>query len=247
MLPKQLHIENTPVYLVGDIHTDYRNFKVELEESNLHNCILFFLGDMNFRDYETSINQFKKLDAELYERNIQSYIIRGNHDNPYLWNDKSFWNNFKSFKPVNCDTRLNINGNIGIIIDGAVTLNRELLDEGVNYWPEYDKPGIPWDFVDYGENLKRVDFVLGHGGPVLDDFFKQKTGCEKFLKDGLLCEDLKREQKIYRQILQRYRPKRWYCGHYHMSKDTKFVWDNWSDDGVIHLKIVDKHKILRIA
>jgi hypothetical protein len=67
------------------------------------------------------------------------------------------------------------------------------------------------------------------------------------LKDGFLVQDLDNEQKQLRGILRRYRPKRWYCGHYHFEKDTKFVWDNWSDDGVIHLKIVPKQKIMRIA
>lgn len=253
MVIKYIDIQNTSVYLVGDLHTNYKEFKERLEaDKSLKDCIFIFLGDMDFRDEETAYNQFKKLDKQLTERNIKSYVIRGNHDNPNLWcsHEKAsdLWDRFTSFKPIDSNTRITINGNVGIIISGAVTINRADLTEGVNYWSEYDKVDLPPDFVDYGESLKNIDFIIGHTGPVHKDIFKdQQTGCEKYLKDGLLVNDLENEQKQLRAILTRYRPKRWYCGHYHFEKDTKFVWDNWSDDGAIHLKIVPKQGILRIA
>ena len=254
-----IKIDNEPLYLIGDLHTNYKGFKEQFErDKSLKDCTFIFLGDMNFRDEETAYNQFKKLDKMLYDRNINSYVIRGNHDNPELWDSKMFdlgvgdnlpfWNKFFSFRPIGSHTRISINGNIGIAISGAVTINRADLKEGINYWPKHDKVELPPDFIDYGEGLKNIDFVIGHTGPVYSDIFKeQQTGCEKYLKDGFLVNDLENEQKRLRAILRRYRPKRWYCGHYHFKKDTKFVWDNWSDDGVIHLKIVPKHGILRIA
>ena len=254
MLTKYIDIQHTPVYLVGDLHTNYKEFKEHLEaDKSLKDCTFIFLGDMDFRDEEIAYNQFKALDKMLSERNIGSYVIRGNHDNPKFWEDENpenieFWNRFQSFRPIGSRTRININNNVGIIISGAVSINRADLTPGVNYWPEYDKVELPPDFVDYGESLKNVDFIIGHTGPVHKDIFKeQQTGCEKYLKDGFLVNDLENEQKQLRAILKRYRPKRWYCGHYHFEKDTKFVWDNWSDDGAIHLKIVPKQGILRIA
>lgn len=250
MLIKYIDIQHSPVYLIGDLHTNYKQFKEQFEnDKSLRDCIFIFLGDMDFRDEETAYNQFKKLDKQLTERNIKSYVIRGNHDNPKLWSSQTdLWLKFTSFKPIDSNTRININGNIGIIISGAVTINRADLTEGVNYWSEYDKIDLPSDYIDFGEGLKNIDFVIGHTGPVHSDIFKeQQTGCERYLKDGFLVQDLDNEQKLLRGVLRRYRPKRWYCGHYHFEKDTKFVWDNWTDDGVIHLKIVPKQKIMRIA
>lgn len=253
MVIKDIKIDNTPVYLIGDLHTNYKQLKEQFEnDTSLRDCIFIFLGDMDFRNVETAYNQFKKLDKQLTERNIISYVIRGNHDNPSLWSSHEkcidLWARFTSFKPINSNTRITINDNKGIIISGAVTINRADLTEGVNYWSDYDKVDLPPDFIDYGEGLKNIDFIIGHTGPVHSDIFKeQQTGCEHYLKDGFLVQDLDNEQKQLREILRRYRPKRWYCGHYHFEKDTKFVWDNWSDDGVIHLKIVPKQKIIRIA
>lgn len=255
MLTENIKIDNESVYLIGDLHTNYKEFKEQFEsDKTLKDCTFIFLGDMDFRDEESAYNQFKKLDKMLHERNITSYIIRGNHDNPKLWEsdfmteDTAFWNKFLSFRPIGSHTRITINNNVGIIVSGAVTINRADLKEGINYWPEHDKVELPPDFIDYGEGLKNIDFVIGHTGPVHNDIFKeQQMGCERYLKDGFLVKDLENEQKLLRGILKRYRPKRWYCGHYHFEKDTKFVWDNWSDDGTIHLKIVPKYGILRIA
>ena len=189
MLINNIKIDNEPLYLVGDLHTNYKVFKEQLESDlSLKDCTFIFLGDMDFRDEETAYNQFKKLDKMLYERNINSYVIRGNHDNPKLWESEMFdlgvgdslpfWNKFFSFRPIGSHTRISINGNVGIALSGAVTLNRVDLKEGINYWPEHDKVELPPDFIDYGEGLKNIDFVIGHTGPVHNDIFKeQQTGC----------------------------------------------------------------------
>ena len=91
MLINNIKIDNEPLYLIGDLHTNYKGFKEQFErDKSLKDCTFIFLGDMNFRDEETAYNQFKKLDKMLYDRNINSYVIRGNHDNPELWDSKMF-------------------------------------------------------------------------------------------------------------------------------------------------------------
>lgn len=243
----KITIENKPVYLIGDIHGDYNFLLSKIEELNLYNCIFFFLGDMGFNNFQAASNNFIKLDNKLFTRKIESYIIRGDNDDPELWQNANFWKQFVSFKPVNSNTRVSINDNIGIIIEGATTLDKSNLIENKDYWLNANIPVTPYDIQDFGENLKKIDFVIGHGGPILTEFLKQTKNYEEYLKDTPLQKKLEAEQRIYKQILRRYRPKRWYCGHYHLDVDTKFVWDNWSDDGVIHLKIINKHTILRIA
>lgn len=253
----QMMIRNTPVYLVGDIHTDYKAFKDNLDAMKLRDCILIFTGDMDFKNAADAYNQFKKLDNELAELKISSFVIRGNHDNPILWDNTSeeyheLWSKFKSFTPIGSHTELNINGNIGAIVPGAVSLNRSLLTEGKNYWKDGDFPEAPYDMENFGENRTRVDFIIGHSGPIYDSFLKEAGGeydkySKFFSEDKELQDDLKKEQDYFKQILRRFRPRRWYCGHYHVAKSVKYVWDNWSDDGVIALRTINKHEIVRIA
>ena len=244
---KHLSIIDTPIYLVGNLLGNYEQFKENLVKLDIVNACIIFLGDLSFNNSENFYNHLENIDKELSSRNIDAYIVRGNRDNPFLWKNKTFWSKFFRLRPIDSTTKLDFNGNIGIVIEGATTIDRNSLINGVDYWLDYDKPIYPPDFIDYGENRKKVDFVIGHGGPVLSDFFKDKDDKEKYLKHGFFVENLAEEQKIYRQILQRYRPKRWYCGHYNIDLHTKFVWDNWSDDGVIDLRVINKQKIERIA
>lgn len=253
----QMMIRNTPVYLVGDIHTNYKAFKDNLDAMKLRDCVLIFTGDMDFKNATDAYNQFKKLDIELADLKISSFVIRGNHDNPILWDNTSeeyhdLWGKFKSFSPIGSHTELNINGNIGAIVPGAVSLNRSLLTEGKNYWKDGDFPEAPYDMENFGENRTHVDFIIGHSGPIYNSFLKEAGGeydkySKFFSEDKELQDDLKKEQDYFRAILRRFRPRRWYCGHYHVTKTVKYVWDNWSDDGVIALRAINKHEIVRIA
>lgn len=246
---KYLNFQNTPIYLIGDLHSKYADFyKLVDSDYTLKDCVFIFLGDFGICEYKPTHEQIE-LDSLLTRRNIDGYVIRGEQDNPELWLNSpaqvSFWKNFYALKPIGSNTRININENIGLIISGALT---ELAEKPANE-SSYTEIDMPSDLVDYGECLKNVDFIIGHCGPVYSDIFKNSSNDEheKCLAYGLLSDKFEDEQKQIRSILKRYNPKRWYCGHYHMNKDIKFVWDNWSDDGIIALKIVDKLQIYRIA
>lgn len=216
---KHYIIDEGMVYLIGDILDDTKNVISKLNEIELEGSTLIFLGNSLVENSEELINY-------LVEKNIVSYFIRGNC--PDAFTKKN------NFHYITEPCEIDIFGNKGLIIPNLIGHD--------------DEPVLPWDYTDYGENRKRVDFVIGHGGPVLADFFKtDKKYHQDYLKHGMFTDERKHEQNVYRKILQRYRPRRWYCGHYQMSRQTKFVWDNWSDDGVINLRILDKGEISRIA
>ena len=67
------------VYLVGDLHGNYKYFKEEFLEKSYHDCIFIMLGDQTML-YENSWRQYRKLDNLFRERNCEAYFMRGNHD-----------------------------------------------------------------------------------------------------------------------------------------------------------------------
>ena len=71
------------VYLVGDLHGNYKRFKEELLERDYHDCIFIMLGDQVML-YDDSWRQYRKLDNIFRERNCEAYFIRGNHDCAYF-------------------------------------------------------------------------------------------------------------------------------------------------------------------
>ena len=216
---KHYIIDEGMVYLIGDILDDTKNVISKLNEIDLEGSNLIFLGN-------ALVENSKELCDYLSGKNINAYFIRGNQTDNFLKNENFYY--------ISEPCEIDIFGNKGLIIPNLIGHD--------------DEPTVPWDFIDYGENRKKVDFIIGHGGPVLADFFKtDKQYHQDYLKLGMFTDERKHEQDVYRKILQRYRPRRWYCGHYQMSRQTKFVWDNWSDDGVINLRILDKGEISRIA
>lgn len=235
LVEKIIKIEGEEVYLAGGIYDDITTIISEIEKQNLCNCHLFFLGNLNIKSTADLDDKFLPLYHILKKYNICSYIIRGSNDEPSIWNNKfeCELRDHSLMRFVDERTRLYINDNKGLIVPAV---------------SDDDKPKLPSDIKDFGENRKNVDFVFGHGGPVLADFFKQDLELsEKYLKYGLFKDNFKANQDEYKKILHRYRPKRWYCSHYLIDKQTKFVWDNWSDDGIISLKMLAPCSLLRIA
>lgn len=205
--------------LSGDILDDTKAVISKLNEIDLEGSNLIFLGN-------ALVENSEELSDYLSEKDINVYFIRGSQPDNFEKRENFYY--------ISEPCEIDIFGNKGLIIPNLIGHD--------------DVPVVPWDFIDYGENRKKVDFIIGHGGPVLADFFKtDKKYHQDYLKHGMFTDERKYEQNLYRKILQRYRPRRWYCGHYHMSRQTKFVWDNWSDDGVINLRILDKGEISRIA
>lgn len=205
--------------LSGDILDDTKVVISKLNEIDLEGSNLIFLGN-------ALVENSEELNDYLSGKNINVYFIRGNQTDNFIKKENFYY--------ISEPCEIDIFGNKGLIIPNLIGHD--------------DEPIVPWDFIDYGENRKKVDFIIGHGGPVLADFFKtDKQYHQDYLKLGMFTDERKYEQDVYRKILQRYRPRRWYCGHYQMSRQTKFVWDNWSDDGVINLRVLDKGEISRIA
>lgn len=214
-------IDEGKVYLVGDIFDKADLTINNLKEIDLENASVIFLGNALINEVN-----FSKFANFADSRSVELYFLKGFQDN--------YFNCHPHMHFIDKSCEIDIFGNKGMFIP--------------NLAGHEDEPMIPDDFIDYGENRKKIDFIIGCGGPVLADFFKTDEEFHKnYLKHGIFTEKHKEEQSVYRKILQRYRPRRWYCGHYRMSRQTKFVWDNWSDDGVINLRILNVGEISRIA
>lgn len=222
------------IFLVGDLHTNYKEFKDTYNARKYKNSIFIFLGDSTIAR-EQDFNQFKKLDKQFTQDNNKGYFLRGNHDNPHLHKVELYEQYYKSFLPLQTGV-VGINGYRCLIINGAVTLNRSLLIEGDKYWKEYDK-------VDSTDSIAApIDFIIGHAGP-LPATHTFKNNCTRFiLEDKELGKDLAREQLQLRNIGIKFMPKFWVCGHYHTDKQYMIA----DKRNAYKVYILDKNKILEL-
>ena len=230
---KQLN--NRPVFLVGDLHTNYKEFKEGYDKLGVKNCDFIFLGDTTI-SRESDFGQFKKLDKQFDKDGNKGYFLRGNHDNPFLHDVCDYSKHYTSFLPVYTGYT-EIDGYKGIFLNGAVTVNRSLLTDGINYWKDFDKVD---DASRYNDKL---DFVIGHTGP-LPKSGVWKTNCSRFiLEDKQLALDLANEQTYLRKLIKLWKPKVWFCGHYHSNYKHSITEKDFSCD--IHM--INKNTIVNLT
>lgn len=84
----KINIES--VYCLGDIHGSLKGIASHIKRYGLKNCALIFCGDIGFGfekiEYYEQI--YRKLHPLLSKNNIYCYFVRGNHDNPDLFDGK---------------------------------------------------------------------------------------------------------------------------------------------------------------
>lgn len=206
--------DDKQIFLVGDLHGNYKRFKEELLENDYRDCVFIMLGDQVML-YDDSWRQYRKLDNLFRERNCIAYFIRGNHDCAYYHTQEYYALHFTNIFPMNKGI-IEYRGYRGFVFGGAISLNRMLMKEGQNYWASFD-------YIDPWDNYKNFsfDFIIGHTGPIPDGIVFN-SNCDKFLvMDKELKNDLAREQEELTDMACYMTPKHWFMGHYH--KNLEFT------------------------
>lgn len=215
----------SPVYLVGDIHADTEAVISFIERTRTpEKATYIFLGDIGMFTPSSSLS-YKTLDSALKKKDSKAYFIRGNHDNPKLFKQENFPKFERIFLLEDLE-EVEILGKKGIVLGGAISIDRILREENVSYWMSEGVLSV--DLVPD----KKYDFVLAHTGlrPPSESFpLMMRNIPSIFVKrDKDLQQDLNQEEENIKNILSKIRPKDWYSAHYHTHdiftyEDTKFT------------------------
>ena len=203
--------------LVGDIHGQY---EVELPWACSQDLLLepkladnyIFLGDIGF-GFDKLRGFIKELDRTIPEE-VNCYFIRGNHDDP------SYWRGDKAKRVTNLCPRFHMVKDYDVMvigkkrylcIGGGISIDRHYRIEGKSYWDDEHILPCPKEIT-----LGKIDGIFSHTGftpPVLT----HKHALQQRFPD--VNQDCQDEQQILYKILELYKPKEWYFGHYHVHCD----------------------------
>lgn len=96
---KKYNFYDKRVYVVGDIHGNFKIIKNRIKESKINNSVIIFAGDigLGFEKEEYYKQEFTKLNKFLKTVNVTLLFVRGNHDSK-IYFDKELINysNIKS-------------------------------------------------------------------------------------------------------------------------------------------------------
>jgi UDP-2,3-diacylglucosamine pyrophosphatase LpxH len=133
----------TNIIVIGDIHGKYDTIKM-LNKSNNY-AIIIVAGDcgFGFDHIEKDKSLLRKLQILFSEQGNQLFFVRGNHDNPHMFNaalhDYPHVHLAADYSIINIEPLLMEI----LLIGGAISIDRILRIYGKSYWPDEDFPFNP--------------------------------------------------------------------------------------------------------
>lgn len=205
------------IYFIGDTHD--LNFVSILDHYKLKDFILIHVGDTGTGFNKFSVDQARVGFLQKYcnENNGQIFLIRGNHDDPKYFIEKSPLSSSRvTFLPDY--TYLKINGKVCLFVGGAISIDRTYRTSGIDYWA--DEPFILNE--NYAE-LPQCDVLVTHSSPTCcfpNDGFSRIAG---WLKEDpalrpLLIEERQNIEKLYDHV----NCSQLYYGHFHDTQSHYF-------------------------
>jgi len=215
---------------VGDIHEKWNHLTSLIRKFNIADEVLIQVGDfgIGFRSAEKDKRRLRYLNKVLKTRNIQLYVVRGNHDNPSFF-DGSYEDKFPNVHLVRDYQIKTIQGYNVLFIGGAISVDRIDRKEGLDYWEDevfnFDEEKL--------EAIEGVDIVVTHSAP--KNVYPHVMGSvvEKWSKKekGLKTELIKERQKLldtFEILNKKNNIKTWCYGHFHESYRSKYKNTNFA-------------------
>lgn len=237
----------TTTFFIGDIHGEFKAIKNWIKQNNLSDCNLIFCGDFGF-GFESITEEEKKLlrvEKICEEKNVDCYILRGNHDDPSYYNTNQPKFKFKHINLLSDYTIIQTPNHNILCIGGAVSVDRvnriaayeyqiEQLMAKRHYKYETAKRNakLYWwenEIFDYKKDVideikkanMKIDVVATHNAP---DFCKPLTNPKAIgwtRLDRELENDLYNERQLFTKLYEdlKYNGNTilyWFYGHYHM-------------------------------
>lgn len=241
-----IETNKTTTFFIGDVHGEFRAIANWIKNNGLKDCSIIFCGDfgLGFSSPQHEESELLHSDMICEERNVDCYVIRGNHDDPSYYNANVPKHNLKRFKTLSDYTVIQTPEHNILCVGGAISVDR--LHRQASY--EYDVETLIikkhyslekarktaklywWEKEPFFYNKSvldeinkcgiKIDVVATHSAPD----FCQPTNNPKAIYwsrlDKYLENDINNERqdftKLYNYLIsQGNKIVQWFYGHYH--------------------------------
>ncbi|NML41176.1 hypothetical protein HHL17_28540 [Chitinophaga sp. G-6-1-13] len=210
--------------IIGDLHGGYPELLSRIKKFNLGNTIFIQVGDwgLGFQPIDDDLKALLQIDQFMRSRGNQLYIIRGNHDNKWFW-DNGHTFGLQHVQLVKDYSVLEIAQQRILCIGGGISVDRLYRTAGKTYWPDeevvYDDPLLT------AACEKGIDIVISHIAPKEAWPYTYNDVVQHFVAKELsagrdLAADLENERQLMSRIYHKAAAAgctAWYYGHYHES------------------------------
>lgn len=252
---------------IGDVHGEFDMLEKSLSYCFKHlkvrDSAIVVLGDIGFfsDEKDSKINKLWNrlkpiIDSELHKYNCKLYLFRGNHDNPYVFNETDFiQRDAENISVLRDYDILKVGKHNNLIIPGAVSIDKYIRTPGRSYWENETPIELSDEDIDALSEIK-IDNVLTHHSPVYPKitkghpFYAMKLKYDiNSLKNGEVDFDCKCDMinDYMFKLIKKITPKNLICGHYHNDTVIRKSGINTSFIHVGILSIYNKNKINKYA
>jgi len=200
-----------PVYIAGDVHSNFRGLLHVIKENDIKNCYFICVGDLGVGfnySREGELEGCREINEIFRELNIHFMSIRGNHDDPEFFDGE--YVNLSHFRLLPDYHYENLNGEIFLFVGGATSIDRRVRKLNVSYWKDES-------FVLKPELIKPCDVLIAHSAPFWLGEFKKNGILGWCDRDQYLWRDCVKERDELATLFELAKPKKAYVGHFHMS------------------------------
>jgi len=219
----------TAKYVIGDIHGHWDVIQAGFYQIDMDNVLYIQIGDFNigYNPVEIEMKNLKILDNILESTDSDMWIIRGNHDNPFWFQDGEFDQykaQLKRIRFIKDGTTEIVDGEKYFFLGGANSIDRLVRqkDSTTTWWKEevidFDNIVVPADtdrmFAHTAPNICEP-FTLG---PLVTTYSKYRFDVHgtELEGDKKLVNDLTIErQKMTDIVKQISNLKSYFYGHFH--------------------------------
>lgn len=199
---------------IGDLHGNFDHVKWWLKQGHHKNITLIQVGDFGVGFNQSSEDKvLQRLNKELGERESILLVIRGNHDNPSYFDGN---HDYEFIKFLPDYTTMEIDGLNHLFIGGALSIDRKVRTEGVDYWKN---EGFIKNLNAVSE-LKNIDVVVTHSAPN----FTEPFGFDGIVtyyadNDATLLDELTKERsditEVFETLQKNNKIRYHFYGHFH--------------------------------
>ncbi len=212
----------------GDLHGGYPSLLHHIKQQALTHENIIQVGDwgLGFQSLTDDIKSLQRMDQFLRDRHIRLYIIRGNHDNKWYW-DNSHKFGLRNVHLVKDYTTLTIEAQRLLFIGGGISIDRTSRSLYKDYWPD--------EIFELNEQLltnisrETIDIVVTHIAPrtcwpymltpLVEHYIHQEKLSGGDLQTALLSE--RAQMEIVFSYVRSAGIREWYYGHYHQSMNEQ--------------------------
>jgi predicted phosphodiesterase len=210
----------TKLYFLGDIHGDYISLEFTIVQNKITNATIIQVGDFGLGLTKDEKHLLSVVNKVCKENNVMIYAIRGNHDNPHLFNSE---NRFSNLKFLSDYSILKVDDQTILLSGGSVSIDRLDRKANINYWYDEQFEFNEDKLAVIGASVKSIDVVVTHSAPSEVSPLKfNSSQLHWMLFDSTLKKDYRNDRNEHSKLLNylslaRLKPSFWYYGHFHKS------------------------------